>query len=79
MYTIAQWETAIAKRKDIEFNEIYLSDGLVDRVLGVIKIPYKTKEDNYRIKKVRWRWDGFCTDANGTWNEDLRQFDIRFK
>ncbi|MBR5102290.1 MAG: hypothetical protein IK092_04140 [Muribaculaceae bacterium] len=79
MYTIAQWEAAIAKRKDIEFNEIYLTDGLVEHVLGIIKIPYKNKEDSYRIKKVRWSWDGSCSDANGTWNENLRMFDLRFQ
>ncbi len=79
MYTIAQWEKAIAKRKDIEFNEIYLKDGVVDRVLGIVKIPYKNKEDSYRIKKVRWMFDGYCTDANGTHHEELRKFDIRFQ
>lgn len=34
MYTVAQWEAAIAGRHDIEFNEIYLKDGYVDRVSG---------------------------------------------
>lgn len=79
MYTVAQWEAAIAGRHDIEFNEIYLKDGYVYRVLGAIKIPYKQKEGSYRIKKVRWLFDGYCTDANGTPHEDLRKYDIQFQ
>ena len=76
MYTIAQWERAKLGRSDVEFTEIYLKHGLVNVVIGTIKVPYATKKDAYRTKKVRWNQFGICLDENGLENSILTPYNI---
>lgn len=42
-HKIADWEKAIRRRDDIEFEEIYLEDGWVNVVIGTIMQPTKRK------------------------------------
>lgn len=78
-HKIADWEKAISKRDDIEFEEIYIEDGWVNVVIGTIMQPTKRKVRGvYRKRKRRVRWNclGVCMNANGTANSDLYNFNI---
>ena len=78
-HKIADWEKAIRRRDDIEFEEIYLEDGWVNVVIGTIMQPAKHKVRGvYRKRKRRVRWNclGVCMNANGTANADLYNFNI---
>ena len=78
-HKISDWEKAIRRRDDIEFEEIYLEDGWVSVVIGTILQPTKHKvRGEYRKHKRRVRWNcfGVCMNANGTSNGDLYNFNI---
>lgn len=81
MYKIKDWEKAIRYRKDVQFNEIYLKDGLVDIVIGTALVPYRMVrgEVKYRWRKVRWNKYGLCLNANGTEAATLYNYNIHFK
>lgn len=78
-HKISDWEKAIRRRDDIEFEEIYLEDGWVSVVIGTILQPTKHKvrgEYRKRKRRVRWNCFGVCMNANGTSNGDLYNFNI---
>ena len=78
-HKIAEWEKAIKHRPDIEFQEIYLKDGWVESVVGIVMIPTKRKvrgEIRKKPKRVRWNCFGSCNNVNGSFNHDLYNFNI---
>lgn len=80
MYKIKDWERAIRHRKDVQFNEIYLKDGMVDVVIGIILVPYRMVRGQMktRPRKVRWNKYGICLNANGTEAATLCHYNIHF-
>ncbi len=80
MYKIKEWEKAIRYRKDVQFNEIYLKDGLVDIVIGTALVPYRMGRGKVksRWRKVRWNKYGICLNANGTEAATLYHYNIHF-
>lgn len=80
MYKIIDWEKAIRRRADVQFNEIYLKEGLVDTVIGTVLIPYRKVHGQVmsRRRKVRWNKFGICLNANGTDGAMLQQYNIHF-
>ena len=81
MYRIAEWEQAIRRRTDVRFDEIYLKNGLVEVVIGIVQIPYRRGPGpvHTRDKKVRWNRYGICLNIKGTSAENLDDFNIQFK
>ena len=64
-HTIAQWEAAIKRRDDIQFNEIYLTDGLVRTVIGTVLQPSKRDANHMLTRRVRWNALGVCSTVSG--------------
>ncbi|MBQ7690470.1 MAG: hypothetical protein IJT30_04655 [Muribaculaceae bacterium] len=80
MHKINDWEKAICRRADVQFNEIYLKDGVVDTVIGVVLVPTRMVRGQikHRWRKVRWDKYGICLNANGTEGAMLYQYNIHF-
>lgn len=78
-YNIRSWEKAIKSRDDIVFEEIYLNNGLVARVIGRVAMPYKqvVKGKCYsRPRKVRWDEYGNCYTQQGKESDELQNYNL---
>lgn len=78
-HKISEWEAAIRRRSDIEFTEMYLTDGVVRTVIGLVFQPSKQKIDRLRPRRVRWNAFGVCTTISGQNADNLLKFNINFK
>ncbi|MBR5118342.1 MAG: hypothetical protein IK100_06835 [Muribaculaceae bacterium] len=78
-HKISEWEAAIRRRSDIEFTEMYLTDGVVRTVIGIVLQPSKQKVSRLLPRRVRWNALGVCTTINGQTAENLLKFNINFK
>lgn len=78
-HTISQWEAAIRKRRDIEFSEMYLKEGMVRTVIGFIQYPSRRKSELLRPRRVRWNSIGECLTPNGERDENLVTYNIFFR
>lgn len=79
VHKISEWEKAIEHRPEIEFQEIYLENGGVNVVIGTVMMPTKRKVHGaigHRPKRVRWNSLGICSNANGSANANLHDFNI---
>ena len=80
-HSIAQWEAAVKRRKDICFTEVYLEQGLVKTVIGFVTQPAPSTRDKNktRIRHVRWNAMGICSSVRRLDTEGLEAFNIQFK
>lgn len=81
MHKISEWEKAIKHRPKIQFDEIYLKEGLVNTVIGNILVPCRKVRGEIRMRrrKVRWNKYGLCFTINGIADDSLEGYNINFK
>ena len=80
-HTIKEWEDAISERPDIEYETIFLKDGFVKTVIGIItltKYSAKTGKSITQKRKARWNQEGACTSVNMQEHPILQLFNINF-
>ena len=78
-HRISEWEAAVRRRPEIEFTEMYLTDGLVRTVIGKVFQPSKRKADRMIPRRVRWNALGVCTTITGQGAANRMQFNIIFR